>query len=398
MQQSADIHYVEMANYSDEAYQQYRNQMFNPLIPIDNLPLQINPILNENEQADQLEMRYQFLFKYYVKQIFQILGIALVFGINQFEVFSSVYSSEVEKEFCNSSYSNLIFQEISDYYGSSQESSKWKEQKIRDYEFTWVYYFIVTITAFFILFVAFLRNYRCFAKKQNILLFIQTLLFGTLLGGFAYVSQNNWKYKNKIYFILLTLLSLIIHALFNIVLIKIKKIQFYGKLVKTLIFIFFSLNFLVGFKYYYIPQILPIVEFLVIYFFFYFDCLNISLLVQPQELSQTINIIDIIKKTYYDGNQRGILSNQHYIMINKKLLAIIAIVIGLILFEVFSYFINTVFFIIISIITGSTLFSFIVPTQVAQQNLDLDDVSISVMITYLDFFFPIPNILRRLRK
>lgn len=60
-------------------------------------------------------------------------------------------------------------------------------------------------------------------------------------------------------------------------------------------YFFFGFNLLMGFREYYMVEGLPIVEFIALYCFFYFDQLNKSLIIEPSELPPTINIVDMLR-------------------------------------------------------------------------------------------------------
>ncbi|CAD8113656.1 unnamed protein product [Paramecium primaurelia] len=394
MQYSSDPHYFEMSNYPNNVYQ--IDPMMNPIVPQANLPTQINSPKGSDPDS-QISTRKSFLFQYYVKQIIQLIGITLIYGINQIGSFSSIYLSEVDREWWGSSYTYEKFLKYYSYDATRQDYLNWMEERRRefmDYEFNWVYYFILALTVFFTLFVAFARNYRCLAQKQSIGLLIQTVLIGFVVGGISSGYRQNWQHQGTVFYILFSLIGLIVNAIFNLVLIKINKIQIYGKLSKIFTYFFFGFNFLIAFREYYRVEGLPILEFVVLYSFFYFDHLNKSLLIQPSELPSTINILDLLSNIQTELNSNQFKPNQNFILINKKILLIVSIGFGLVLLELFGYLISTFVFIIITIISVLTIISFVVPTQVAQQTLEIEDASIAVMMTYLDMLCPIQNIIR----
>ncbi|CAK84260.1 unnamed protein product (macronuclear) [Paramecium tetraurelia] len=399
MQFSADPQYYEMSKYPNNLGQQTINPVMNPSVPQANLSPQVN-ISSENDPASPEQTRQAFLVKYYVKQIIQLAGIILIYGINQINAFSSIYLTEVDREWWGSKYTYESFSQNYHRGATRREFEDWMEERRRDYmdyKFNWVYYFILSLTLCFTVFLAFARNSKSFARNQNTFFMIQTVFLGIVLGGLSSVHQQNWLYHNTIIYILLTLFGLMANSIFNLVLIKLNKLQIYGKLPKTFTYLFFGLNFLMGFREYQMVEALPIVEFITIYCFFYFDQLNKSLLVQPSELPPTTNIVDLLRniKTELEGNQ--FQSNQHFIVINKKVLTIVSIGVGLILLEVFGFLMGTFIFIVVSILSVLTGLSFAVPTQVAQQTLTTEDSSIAVMMTYLDLLCPIQNIIRSIK-
>ncbi|CAD8169600.1 unnamed protein product [Paramecium octaurelia] len=396
MQFSADPQYFEMSKYPNNLGQQTVNPVMNPIVPQANLSTQPN-ISSGNDPSSPEQTRQAFLFKYYVKQIIQLAGIALIYGINQINALSSIYLTEVNREWWGSKYT---YESQRESFPTRREFENWMEERRReymDYKFNWVYYFILALTIFFSLFLVFTRNSKSSVRNQNTFFTIQTVLLGIVFGGLSSVHQQNWQYHNTVLFILLTLFGLMANGIFNLVLIKLNKLQIYGKLPKTFTYLFFGLNFLMGFREYEMVEALPIVEFIVIYCFFYFDQLNKSLLVQPSELPPTTNIVDLLRNIKIELNENQVQSNQNFIVINKKVLTIVSIGLGLILLELLGFLLGTFIFIVISILSVLTALSFAVPTQVAQQTLTIEDSSIAVMMTYLDILCPIQNLIRKIK-
>ncbi|CAD8204132.1 unnamed protein product [Paramecium pentaurelia] len=370
-------------------------------------PIISNDQLNDKEIKNDLQVenkppfrqtinRAHFLTKYYCYSILQYIGVLSIFLLTQDFRFVEIL--------CIVEYSP--FEEHQNFYYGSEEYRNGEDYRklfgrydsLSRYSFRWTYFTFIALTIGLTLKLVIGRSSRKMVKHQKWFYIVYTILIGLDLGGFACISKGSWRNDAKIFYTKIVCAGLVGNALLQIILIQINKSHSYGKVSSILIYILFPINnFLFAFDCDYNKPIL-VLEVVFVYGIYYFNQLNKSLLSNPEDLPQGLNILEYINKSYsiintnlpeqLDKNLEQVKNDN--VIINKNLFLSCAIVFGYLIFLIFLGFVDTFLCIILS---GFTLLS-LLDTQVASKSLKDEDVLVAVCLTYVDFFSPIKNFIR----
>ncbi|CAD8211705.1 unnamed protein product [Paramecium octaurelia] len=376
----------------------------------------LDPIIFSNEQGvkeikndgqvehsaplKETQNRARFLTRYYCYSILQYIGVLSLFLLTQdfrfVEVLCIVEYSPLD--------GNQYFYYSSEEYRNGEDYRKLfgRYDSLSKYSFRWTFYASLALTIILTLIIVIGRSSQMITKLQKWLYIVYTILIALDLGGFACISKGSWRNDAKIMYTKIVCGGLIGNALLQILLIKLNKSYSNGKLPIILICLLFTINnllFAFGCSY-----SLPIFvfEILLPYGIYYFNQLNKSLLTNPKDLPKSFNILEYLNKQCSKtetalpdqiGSNLAQVKGDNLI-INKKILLGYSVIFGYLIFLIILGFVDGGVCIFMS---ASTLMS-LLNTQVASQSLKDEDILIAVCLTYVDFFSPIKNFIRSMKK
>ncbi|CAD8204133.1 unnamed protein product [Paramecium pentaurelia] len=352
----------------------------------------------QNTQDELKQQRIQFLFDCYKNQAisFLIVLIIQILGLTKWFMSISTKFSKINLAGYYTSYS-----EYKKYYPNSQtydEYENWRQSQWYEIsEVRWTFYVIITLLILNTLAILFGRINRTIVKYQISLFFSQAVLIGLSLVGYAGKYKDNyWIHKDICYVTITTNSILLLNSIVILSLIKIDKLNYYNKFANNLIYMQIPFNFILVLIFKNFEAIILIFESIAIYGFYYFNQLNYSLLLNPEDLPVRKDITKLFQEiTPINNESQGIeQKNPNLLTIPKKTLVIIGalgIQIILIIFLIITR--NQISCVPLILLAGSIV-GLIFETQVASRSLQFDDNFIAASIVYLDLLCPIQNFVR----
>ncbi|CAK64551.1 unnamed protein product (macronuclear) [Paramecium tetraurelia] len=348
---------------------------------------------------DELKMkRMKLLFNCYKYQAMSFFIVLVIQIIGLTKWFMSIQTKFSKIKLAGYYYS---YEEYLKYHSDAQTYKEYEDWRQKEYyeisQVRWTFYVIIALLILNTLAILIGRIHRNIVKYQQSLFYSQAVLIGLCLVGYAGKYWDSYWIHKNICEVTITINSiLLLNSLVNLSLIKIDKLHYYNKLANNVIYLQVPFNFILILLFKKFDSVILIFESIAAYGLFYFNELNRSLLLNPEELPPQKDITTMFNEAVQTDNQSQEImkNNPDFISIPRRKLVLVAAILSLIALIIIQIMSRESYLCLPLILLAGLILNLLFETRVASRSLQHDDNFIAASMVYLDLLCPIQNLVR----
>ncbi|CAD8211706.1 unnamed protein product [Paramecium octaurelia] len=348
---------------------------------------------------DELKLkRMKLLFNCYKYQALSLLIILVIQIIGLTKSFMSIQTKFSKIKLAGYYYS---YEEYLKYHSNAQTYQEYEDWRQNEYyeicQVRWTFYVTIGLLILNTLAILIGRIHRNIVKYQQSLFYSQAVLIGLLLVGYAGKYWENYWIHKDICKLTITIISiLLLNSLVNLLLIKIDKLNYYTKLTNNIIYLQVPLNFILILLLKKFDSVILIFESIAVYGLYYFNELNRSLLLNPEELPPLRTITTLFEEEVLTDNQSQeiVKNNPYFLTVPRRRLVLVVAMLSIITLIILIIISRESYLCLLLVLLTSLVLGVLFETKVASRSLQHDDNFIAASMVYIDLLCPIQNLVR----